>query len=29
MSSEAQLLEGVGDYKYGFSDPDTFVFQIS
>jgi Fe-S cluster assembly protein SufB len=27
MSSEAQLLEGVGDYKYGFSDPDTFVFR--
>ena len=27
MSSEAQLLEGVGDYKYGFSDPDTYVFR--
>jgi len=27
MSSETQLLEGVGDYKYGFSDPDTFVFR--
>jgi Fe-S cluster assembly protein SufB len=27
MSSEAQLLEGVGEYKYGFKDPDTFVFR--
>jgi Fe-S cluster assembly protein SufB len=27
MSSEAQLLEGIGDYKYGFSDPDTSVFK--
>jgi len=27
MSSETQLLEGVGDYKYGFNDPDTFVFR--
>ena len=27
MSSEAQLLEGVGEYKYGFSDPETFVFR--
>jgi Fe-S cluster assembly protein SufB len=27
MSSEAQLLEGVGEYKYGFKDPETFVFR--
>jgi Fe-S cluster assembly protein SufB len=27
MSSEAQLLESVGEYKYGFSDPETFVFR--
>jgi Fe-S cluster assembly protein SufB len=27
MSSETQLLEGVGEYKYGFSDPETFVFR--
>lgn len=27
MSSEAQLLEGVGEYKYGFSDPETYVFK--
>ncbi len=27
MSTDAQVLEGIGDYKYGFSDPDTFVFK--
>jgi len=27
MSTEAQILEGVGDYKYGFSDPETYVFK--
>ena len=27
MSSEAQILESVGEYKYGFSDPETFVFR--
>ncbi len=27
MASDAQILEGMGDYKYGFSDPDTFVFR--
>ncbi len=27
MSSDAQILESVGDYKYGFSDPDTSVFK--
>jgi Fe-S cluster assembly protein SufB len=25
--SDATVLEGVGDYKYGFSDPDTYVFR--
>lgn len=24
--SETELLEGMGDYRYGFSDPDTSVF---
>lgn len=27
MASDAQILEGVGDYKFGFQDPDTFVFK--
>jgi len=27
MSSDATLLEGLGEYKYGFSDPDVSVFQ--
>ena len=27
MSSDAQILEGIGDYKYGFSDPDISVFK--
>ncbi len=27
MSSDAAILEGIGDYKYGFRDPDTFVFK--
>jgi Fe-S cluster assembly protein SufB len=26
MSSDTQILEGVGEYKYGFSDPDVSVF---
>jgi len=25
--SDATVLEGIGDYKYGFSDPDTYVFR--
>lgn len=25
--SDAAMLEGIGEYKYGFSDPDTFVFR--
>ncbi len=27
MSSDAQALEGIGDYKYGFRDPETYVFK--
>jgi Fe-S cluster assembly protein SufB len=27
MSSDAAILEGVGEYKYGFSDPETYVFK--
>ena len=27
MSTDAQVLEGVGEYKYGFQDPETFVFK--
>ncbi|MBN1668543.1 MAG: Fe-S cluster assembly protein SufB [Anaerolineales bacterium] len=27
MGSEAKLIEGMGEYKYGFSDPETFVFR--
>ncbi len=27
MTSDAQILEGVGEYKYGFSDPETYVFK--
>lgn len=27
MSSDATILEGIGEYKYGFRDPDTFVFK--
>jgi Fe-S cluster assembly protein SufB len=27
MTSDAAMLEGIGDYKYGFHDPDTFVFK--
>jgi Fe-S cluster assembly protein SufB len=25
--SEAELLQGIGDYRYGFSDPETYVFK--
>ncbi len=25
--SETEMLEGIGEYQYGFSDPDTFVFK--
>ncbi len=27
MASDEQILEGVGEYKYGFSDPETYVFK--
>ena len=27
MSSDATILEGMGDYKYGFHDPDNSVFK--
>jgi Fe-S cluster assembly protein SufB len=27
MSSDATTLEGIGEYKFGFSDPDTTVFK--
>jgi Fe-S cluster assembly protein SufB len=27
MSSDAKILEGIGDYKYGFQDPDELVFK--
>ena len=27
MSSNAKVLEDIGEYKYGFSDPDTYVFR--
>ena len=25
--TEAEILDGIGDYQYGFSDPETFVFK--
>lgn len=25
--SETELLEGIGEYRYGFSDPETYVFK--
>lgn len=27
MASDAQILEGIGEYKYGFRDPETYVFK--
>lgn len=27
MSSDAKILEGIGDYRYGFRDPDELVFK--
>jgi Fe-S cluster assembly protein SufB len=27
MSSDAKILEGIGEYKYGFRDPDTYIFK--
>ena len=25
--SDAKLLEGIGEYQYGFQDPETFVYK--
>jgi Fe-S cluster assembly protein SufB len=27
MASDEQILEGIGEYKYGFSDPENYVFK--
>ncbi len=27
MATDATILEGIGEYKYGFRDPETFVFK--
>jgi Fe-S cluster assembly protein SufB len=27
MSSDAQILKGIGEYQYGFQDPETYVFK--
>jgi len=27
MTSDTQIIEGIGDYKWGFKDPETFVFK--
>ena len=27
QKSDSEMLEGIGDYRYGFSDPDTSVFK--
>jgi Fe-S cluster assembly protein SufB len=27
MSSDSRVLEDIGDYKYGFRDPETYVFK--
>ena len=27
MNSDAQILEGIGEYQYGFQDPETYVFK--
>jgi Fe-S cluster assembly protein SufB len=27
MTSDAHIVEGLGDYKWGFKDPETFVFK--
>jgi len=29
MASDAQITEGLSEYQYGFSDPETFVFKSS
>ena len=27
MSTDAQIIDGIGEYKWGFKDPETFVFR--
>ena len=27
MSSDTQILDGIGEYKWGFKDPETYVFK--
>lgn len=27
MTSDARIVDGIGDYKWGFKDPETFVFK--
>lgn len=27
MSSDAAIIDGIGEYKYGFQDPETYVFK--
>jgi Fe-S cluster assembly protein SufB len=27
MTTDAQILEGIGEYKWGFKDPETYVFK--
>ncbi len=27
MSEDVKILEGLGDYKYGFHDPENYVFK--
>ena len=27
MSTDAVMLEGIGEYKYGFNDPENYVFK--
>ncbi|MCJ7702196.1 MAG: Fe-S cluster assembly protein SufB [Anaerolineales bacterium] len=29
MTTDSQMLEGIGDYKWGFKDPDTYVFRAN
>jgi len=29
MKTDAQILEGIGEYKWGFSDPETYVYKAS
>jgi hypothetical protein len=27
VNGDADLLEGIGEYQYGFKDPETYVFK--